>query len=86
LVVLAFDLKLGLKFFYLQIETRDFSAELSYVGADGARLRWCRRYVLKGGSVLVRVSESRMGRLLRICGMCWRRRRLLETLCRGIRE
>lgn len=46
LVVLAFDLKLGLKFFHLQIKTRDFGAELCEVSAEGASLRLCGRHVV----------------------------------------
>ena len=44
LVVLAFDLKLGLEFFDLKIETRDLGAQFRKVGADWSLLWW--RHVL----------------------------------------
>ena len=38
LIVLAFDLQLGLEFLDLQLEARNFGAELGEVGADRSLL------------------------------------------------
>jgi hypothetical protein len=84
LVVLAFDLKLGLKLFHLEIESRDFGAKLREVGADLPLL--LRRLV---SWMLIRIREawvSGLRELLRIRGSRRLHRRWLKSLCRLIRE
>ena len=90
LSVLTLDLKLGLKFFDLQIEPRDFGAEFHEVGAHRPRLLCWRRGVrMRDVKVRIRVAAViGLSWLLRIRGIRRSRRRwvLLKSLSRRIRE
>src|SRR6202012_436225 len=87
LVVLAFDLKFGLEFLHLKIETRDLGTGLCEMGAALSLLRR-RRSRVEMRSVLVRIRETTVNRLRRLrwkSRSCWRRIRL-KSLSRRIRE
>ena len=90
LSVLTLDLKLGLKFFDLQIEPRDFGAEFHEVGAHRPRLLCWRRGVrMRDVKVRIRVAAViGLSGLLRIRRIRRSRRRCiwLKSLSRRICE